>query len=343
MSGERRGATRRTIPPSGSGATATRRRAVALGGALTLGIGIKLMSTLSLTTMSALIRSLGPDLPIGEIVFCRNLFALVPILAWMAMRGEIGAALRTSRPRGHVLRAFFGVLSMFCNFAALAYLALPDAVTIGYASPLIVVVLAALVLHERVRGHRWGAVLVGFAGVFVVLWPHLTGGQLAAILSGEGDLALTTQAAGLAFLGAALTAGAAIQVRRLIDTETTPAIVFYFSVTAALVGLATLPMGWLVPDVATAVTLVMIGLAGGIGQICLTACYRYADASLVASFEYSSLLWALAIGYLFLGDLPTGYTLVGGAILIGAGVYVILRERRLGIAGAAASVAVPVR
>jgi drug/metabolite transporter (DMT)-like permease len=307
------------------------------GPALAPGIAIKLGSTLCLTSMSGLIRGLGPDMPIGEIVFCRNLFALVPILAWIAMRGDLRWVLRTARPRGHVLRAFIGVLSMFCNFAALAYLALPDAVTIGYASPLIVVVLAALVLHERVRVHRWSAVLVGFIGVVVVLWPHLAEGQLAAVLSGEGDVALTAQAAVLAFLGAAFGAGAMIQVRRLVDTETTPAIVFYFSATAALVGLATLPLGWQAPDLPTAATLVAVGLLGGLGQIGLTACYRYADASLVASLEYSSLLWALAIGYFFLGDLPTGYTLVGGAILICAGVYVVMRERRLGAARVAMS------
>jgi drug/metabolite transporter (DMT)-like permease len=300
------------------------------GSTLALGIGIKLISTLSLTSMSALIRSLGDTVPLGQIVFSRNLFALVPILVWMGMRGDLGAAVRTRRISGHLLRSFIGVSSMFCTFWALGRLALPDAVTINYAQPLIVVVLAALILHERVRIYRWSAVIVGLVGVVVILWPHLAGGQLAEMLTGAGDAPLTAQAAVAAFFGAVFSAGAMIQVRRLIDTETTASVVFYFSATAALAGLATLPLGWVVPDLGSAVVLVCIGLLGGIGQIFLTACYRYADASLVASFEYSSMLWALAIGYLAFGDLPTVYTLLGGAILITAGIYVILRERRIG-------------
>jgi drug/metabolite transporter (DMT)-like permease len=200
-----------------------------------------------------------------------------------------------------------------------------------------VVVLAALILRERVRVYRWSAVVVGLVGVVVILWPHLTGGQLAAMVSGEGDVPLAAEAAMFAFLGAVFSAGAMIQVRRLVDTETTASIVFYFSVLAGLAGLATLPLGWVVPDLVSAVLLVCVGLLGGIGQIFLTACYRYADASLVASFEYSSMLWAVTIGYFAFGDLPTSYTLVGGVIVVGAGIYVILRERKLGVIHAAAT------
>lgn len=310
-------------------------------GALAIGITIKLVSNLSLTGMSGLIRGLGGDVPVGEIIFCRNLFALVPILLWMTARGDLGAAVRTHRAGGHLFRAAIGVASMFCSFWALGRLALPDAVTINYASPLIVVALAAWVLHERVRIHRWSAVVIGLIGVVVILWPHLADGQLAEMLSGRGNAPLTAVAAVFAFFGAVFSAGAMIQVRRLVDTETTASIVFYFSALAGLTGLATLPFGWVVPDAGTAVMLVSIGLLGGIGQIFLTACYRYADASLVASFEYSSMLWALIIGYFAFGDLPTAYTLVGGAIVVSAGIYVIMRERRLGIARTVAAGAVP--
>jgi drug/metabolite transporter (DMT)-like permease len=297
------------------------------------GILIKLASTLVLTGMSALIRGLGPDMPVGEIVFCRNFFALIPIVLWLMARGELAVSLRTPRIGANVLRGILGVASMFCSFWALSRLTLPDMTAIGYASPLLVVVLAALVLHERVRVHRWAAVAIGLLGVIVILWPHLAGGRLADLLQGDDASGVTALGALMALMGALLSAAALIQVRQLIIMgESTGTIVFYFMTFAALTGLCTLPFGWGVPTPAEAATLVAIGLCGGIGQMLLTACYRYADASLLASFDYTSMLWSLAIGWLAFGDLPTVYTLIGAAIVIAAGIYVILRERRLGMA-----------
>jgi drug/metabolite transporter (DMT)-like permease len=297
------------------------------------GIFIKLASTLVLVSMSALIRGLGTGIPVGEIVFCRNFFALIPIVIWLVSRGDVRAGLRTTRIGANLIRGILGVASMFCSFWALSRLALPDNTAIGYASPLVVVILAAVILHERVRAHRWAAVAVGMVGVVVILWPHLAGGQLAEALSGRGDGAATALGAIFALCGTLLSAAAMIQVRQLVLMgESTGTIVFYFTIFACLTGLCSLPFGWVVPDAGTAAMFVAIGLCGGIGQLLLTACYRYADASLLAFFDYTSMIWSLAIGWLAFGDEPTVFVLVGAAIVIAAGIYVILRERRLGIA-----------
>ncbi|HVV94189.1 MAG TPA: DMT family transporter [Hyphomicrobiales bacterium] len=297
------------------------------------GILIKLVSTLVLVSMSALIRGLGPEVPVGEIVFCRNFFALIPIVIWIASRGDVRAGLATDKIGANLVRGILGVASMFCSFWALSRLALPDNTAIGYASPLVVVILAAVVLHERVRIHRWSAVGVGFCGIVIILWPHLAGGQLAAALSGGSDGAETALGALFALFGTLLSAAAMIQVRQLVLMgERTGTIVFYFTCFAALTGLCTLPLGWVVPDPRTAAMFVAIGLCGGIGQLLLTACYRYADASLLAFFDYTSMIWSVTIGWFAFGDAPTAYVLVGAAIVITAGIYVILRERKLGIA-----------
>jgi drug/metabolite transporter (DMT)-like permease len=296
-----------------------------------LGITFKLISALLFTVMAALIRSVGHDAPTGEIVFARSFFALAPLLAWLAWRGAVRSALATRRPLGHMLRGLVGVGSMFCLFAALARLPLPDATVLGYAAPLITVVFAAVLLRERIHAIRWTAVAIGLVGVVVMLWPQLRSGALADVVTGKGPVDET--AAGVAFaLGATvLTASAMIQIRRLTQTEGTGAIVFYFSIWSAVIGLATLPFGWVWPDARMAALLVGVGVVGGVAQIFLTESYRLADASLIAPFEYSTILWALAIGFFAFGDLPSGWTLVGGAIVVASSVAVVIRERQLGI------------
>jgi drug/metabolite transporter (DMT)-like permease len=195
-------------------------------------------------------------------------------------------------------------------------------------------------LRERIGAYRWGAVAVGLLGVMVILWPHLMGGALAAMLGGNTS-ERASQGALLSFAGAMLSAGAMIQVRRLTQTERTGTIVFFFSLFSALIGLSTAPFGWQWPNVEVAMALVTAGIVGGTAQILLTQSYRYADASLIAPFEYTTVIWALAIGWLVFGDLPHPTVYVGGLIVIGSGVFVILRERKLGIERARARKASP--
>src|SRR5215471_16399363 len=141
-------------------------------------IAIKLVSVLLLAVMSALIRAAGSKFPLGEIVFFRSAFAVLPIFAIYAVRGQLLAAVRTERPCGQLGRGVMGIMSMFLNFAALARLPLMDATAISFAAPLITVVLAALLLSEHVRAYRWSAVSLGFVGVLVMLWPYLDIGGL---------------------------------------------------------------------------------------------------------------------------------------------------------------------
>jgi drug/metabolite transporter (DMT)-like permease len=291
-----------------------------------LGIVLKVLSALAFTIMAALIKTLGTGYPTGQLVFFRSAFALVPLLAWIAWQGHLVDAVRTSNLRGHVLRSLIGVTGMFAGFIALSYLPLTDAVAIGYAAPLIVVVLAAVILKETVRAYRWSAVAVGFAGVMVMLWPHLGGGAPAGGLAGG-----TLVGAAFGLLGAACAAGATIQVRRLTATEKTGAIVFYFTVLSSALGLATIALGWRMPSPHDLGLFLLIGILGGIGQILLTQSYRYGDASLVAPFEYTTMIWALLIGWFAFGQWPQTVVLAGAAIVAGAGLFVIYREHRLGL------------
>ena len=169
------------------------------------GIGLKLAAVAVFTIMASLIKATAPHIPPGEAVFFRSAFALVPLLAWLSWRGDLINAVRTDDLKGHLLRGIISTSGMFAGFIALSYLPLSDAVAIGYASPLITVVLAALILKETVRAYRWTAVGIGFVGVLIMLSPYLKIGTFGGELT-----AGPTLGAMFAFAGAFCSAGATI-------------------------------------------------------------------------------------------------------------------------------------
>lgn len=291
-----------------------------------LGISYKLVSAFTFTLMSAGIKLVATRYPTGEVVFFRSFFAMIPLIIWLAWRHEFPAALKTKNLRGHLKRGVIGSTGMFLGFSALQLLPLSDAVAIGYAAPLAVVVLAALILKERVRIYRWTAVTVGFAGVLLMLSPHLGVDALARGFSGGPAIG-----AMLALGGACCSAFASIEVRLLTNTERTGAIVFYFMMLTSVLGLATSLLGWQMPGWQDALLLVAIGVLGGLGQILLVQAYRYGDASLIAPFEYSTMIWAMALGWFVFGEWPVTAVLIGSAIVVTSGIYVILREKQLGL------------
>ncbi len=286
--------------------------------------------------MSAAIRQMSSVYPTGELVFFRSAFALVPLVVWLAARRELPSAVRTANVTGHFKRGLIGGCGMFCGFLALTYLPLSEAVAIGYASPLFVVILAAFLLGESVRFYRWSAVLIGFVGVVIMLSPRLSLG--AAPVSST-----LTLGAMFGLMGAMCSAGATIQVRRLTHTETTGAIVFYFSILTTMFGLSTALLGWVMPTWQDAAVLIGAGIMGGIGQILMTQSFRYAETSTIAPFEYTTMIWAVLLGWFVFHEWPAPSVLVGGAIVACAGIFVIWREHRLGLERRRAAEAAPPR
>ena len=264
--------------------------------------------------------------------------ALLPLLLWLKWQGDLINAVRTKNVVGHFKRGFIGTSGMYLGFAALSYLPLHDAIAIGYASPLIAVILAALLLKETVRAYRCTAVGIGFLGVLIMLSPYLKVDTFA------GDLnAGPTLGAMLALAGAFCSAGAMIQVRRLTETEKTGAIVFYFFIMASGLSLCTLALGWRMPDAMDLALFILIGILGGVGQILVTQSYRYADTSVIAPFEYTTMIWALLFGWFLFGDLPTVTMLIGATIVAATGLFIVWREHRLGLLRSKALQAAPQR
>jgi drug/metabolite transporter (DMT)-like permease len=286
------------------------------------GIAYKVSSVLIFLVMSGLLKA-SAGVPAGELVFFRSFFGIVPVIAFLLWRGQLVEGFRTRSVADQVWRGLVGTTSMGLGFYALTKLPLPESVTLNYATPLIIVVFSAFFLGEVVRLYRWSAVIIGFVGVLIITWPRLT--ILSTGIGREEALGI-----GAALVACCFAAVAQLLVRKLVQTESPATIVLYFLISSSLLALVTLPFGWVMPTPVQAVYLITAGFCGGIAQILLTESYRHADMSVLAPFEYSSLIFSVLIGYLFFGDVPTLYMLVGGIIVVGSGLFIIIREHRLG-------------
>ncbi len=306
------------------------------------GVGLKIAATLSFALMSAMIKTVAGRYPVGEVVFFRSIIAMAVLVVWLQGRGEFPSALYTQRPFGHFGRSIIGSGGMFANFIALSLLPLADATAFTFATPLIVVLLAAFILRESVAPYRWAAVAAGFCGVLIMLSEHLGEGQMhpSSALSRAGAIGAL-----VALAGAVSSAFAMIQTRRLTQSEATGAIVFYFSGFTAGIGALVLLLAALWPEGALggsllagqsfrppspldAAFLTGVGVLGGIGQILMTQSYRHADASVIAAFDYASMLWAMALGMLFFAETPSLRIVCGAIVVVASGVFMLVRSHR---------------
>lgn len=284
------------------------------------GVALKLGGTICFSLMYATLRLAG-SIPVGEEIFFRAFFALVPVLLLSSWTIGFRATVRTQRPLMHAARSLIGVSSMFMNFTALAMLPLAALTAFGFVSPIFAVVLAALVLREKVGPRRWSAVAAGFLGVLVMLAPH--GG-----LSGLAHFTFSTGAL-LALSGAFLSAVVVVLIRSMHQTEPGETIIFYFMSTCSLVGGISMVFDHVTLSWEAALWLVISGILGGLGQIGMTFSYRYAEPSLLAPFDYMSMIWAVALGWYLFAEVPTFWVMLGAIIVIASGLFIIWRERQL--------------
>jgi drug/metabolite transporter (DMT)-like permease len=281
-----------------------------------LGIGLRIAATTCFGFMAAMIKlGYGAGVSTVELGFYRFAFGLPPLLAWIALSGNL-AAWRTQRPMAHVWRAIVGLTTMVLAFSSLAYLPLAESTTIGFAAPLFAVVLSALVLKEQVGRHRWSAVVLGLVGVLLVMRPH--GADLPPL-----GLALA--------IGAAFGVGVVtITIRQIGKTEHPQTTVLWFTLLSMLALGTLMPFHAQVHDGKAWAVLACLGLFGGFGQLFLTASLRFAPVSVVVPFDYTQLLWAVLLGWLLFGDHPPATTWGGAAVIILSGLYTLYREHKLG-------------
>ena len=274
------------------------------------GIAYMLAASATLTIMDAGIKWLTSDYPVPQIGFMRYTVGVVVAIAFAARLGGI-ATLRTRRLGGHALRSFFNLATMLTFYYALERLPLTDSVAIGFAAPLFMTALSVPLLGERVGWRRWSAVAVGFLGVIITVQPSP---------AGIGSGALFALAAALCY---ALTL---VTSRQLSTTESSHTILFYYSVFVILALAAWMPWIWVTPRWEDLWLILFVGVAGSFGQFFLNQAFRYGEVSLLAPLDYSGLIWAGLLGFVVFGDLPTPVVLLGSAIIVLAGVYIVRRE-----------------
>ncbi|MGD9509875.1 MAG: DMT family transporter [Geminicoccaceae bacterium] len=220
--------------------------------------------------------------------------------------------LRTSRPLGHALRSLAGLTAMACSFAVLGLLPLAEATALGFTAPLLTAALAIPLLGERVSRRRWLALLLGLAGVLVIVRPGTATFSWGALLGVAGAL----------FVALAM-----LSIRRLGGTERGLTVALYFQFACTLAGAVSLLFVRHPPGAADLVALVTIGLLGGLAQVLMTRAYMSGPVSWIAPFEYSAILWSALLGFLFWGELPGPALILGAVLVIGAGLMV-MREAR---------------
>ncbi len=287
-----------------------------------LAVTLKLSALFLFTSMSALVKALSEDFPPGELVFFRSLFAIPVIIIWLIARGELTQGFVVKKPMGHFWRGVLGTCAMGLTFTGLSLLPLPEVTAIGYATPIFTLILAAVMLGERIRMIRIGAVVLGLLGVLIMIWPRLgsTEMEVAATL---GALCVLAATMARAFVQ--------IHIRQLVQVDHPAAIVFYFCVTGTLLSGLTVFWGWTTPTWEQLVILIAMGLTGGVAQILVTSSYRFGQASMLAPYDYTTMLFAIVIGYMWFGELPTIAILAGAALVIAGNVVVIWREHQLGL------------
>jgi drug/metabolite transporter (DMT)-like permease len=223
--------------------------------------------------------------------------------------------LTTRRPLLQIGRSTLMLLSTILNVFALRFLQLDEALSILFSTPFLIAILSGPMLGEWIGWRRWTAVLIGFAGVLVVTRPGIGGMHPAALLS---------------FASALCYAFYSITTRMLARTDSNETILFYSNLVGVLAMFPVLPFAWTTPQSPLIVALMLgMGLFGSLGHYLLIAAHRLAPASLLAPFIYTQLVWVILFGYVVFAHVPTAWTLGGSAIVIGSGLYVLYRERKV--------------
>ncbi|MCP9484075.1 DMT family transporter [Shimia sp. CNT1-13L.2] len=286
------------------------------------GILLRVLSGVFFAAMIVAVKLVSTDVPLGEIVFFRSAFALIPLVAFLWVRQEFPSGLRPRRPWLHVVRSALGAMATFTSFATIARLSAAEATLISYLAPILLAMIAVVLLGEKLTVFRVTGLLLGLAGVVVLIWPALSSTSLED--QGREGQKLIGIALGLAT--AILTAFSLIVTRILTRTDNLGGIAFWFAVATAGAGLGTLPLGWVIPDPKTMALLAAAGAFGGCAHIAMTMAFKFAEASRLAPFEYIALVW-LVLADLIIFELPLSPAFFVALPLVLAGAMAAALER----------------
>jgi len=275
-----------------------------------IGIAWMLVTMFWFVSLDSMAKYLMQSYPVAQVVWARFFFHVVFVM--IAMGFSVRQQIKTQSIILQCARSFFMLTTTVLFFVGLHFLPLATASTIMFVSPIFVTILSVFLLGEKVGVRRWAGVIAGFTGAIVVVRPGFQGFDWSAL-----------------FVLAAAFTHAFYQIftrkARLYDSPITS--LFYTGLVGAVLMTGVVPFYWQAVAVSDYLLLVSLGLAGGVGHLCLIRAFQSAPASVVAPFSYSSLIWATLYGYILFSDLPDQWTLIGASLIIGSGLYIFHRER----------------
>jgi len=275
------------------------------------GIALILLSTVFLGTSDVTAKYLSATLPSIEIAWIRFLvFALIMTPAMVP--GTPLYALRTPRPGFQLMRGVALLGSSLLFISGLRYLPIAEASATGFVSPLFVTALSIIFLGESVGIRRWLATATGLLGVLIILRPGTGAFHVAAFFP---------------IVSALCWAITLIMTRMMSGREHAITTMTYSSIAGLCVLSVLVPFGWVAPSWHDILFGILIGVASTAGQWIVVLAFRYADASVLAPFSYSQLVWVSILGFLIFGEVPDVWTVVGAAFIVGSGLYTAHRER----------------
>ncbi len=276
------------------------------------GIGLMVLSVLMFSFGDALGKFIVATYPVGQLLLLRGAAALI-LLSPSVWRGR-REFWRLQRPWLQLLRVILSTMEVAAFFLATVYLPLADVITYYLAAPIFVTALSAIVLREQVGWRRWSAVLIGFCGVLIALRPSAQTVSWPAMIALAGSMTFAV----LMLITRSLRATPDIV---LASVQFMGSFVF---------GAVLAPFGWIMPTPESLVFFVVAGCISVGALLCGNRSLKLAPASVVVPYQYSMIIWAVMFGYAVFGDVPSIATIVGAAIIVGAGFYIFLRERDLG-------------
>jgi drug/metabolite transporter (DMT)-like permease len=284
------------------------------------GIAMMLLGILLFSLNDVMGKWLVATYTVGQVLLLRSAAALLVIIPFVVKQG-VGRTLRPEQPGLQLLRVTLGSCEVALFYWAVSYLPLADTMTLWLAAPVWAVVLAALLLGERVDAGRWLAVAAGFVGVAIALNPSGQSLSLPALIALVGSFSF---------------AAMMITGRQLRGTPDVT-LVFWQTLGALVMGLLLLPTGWVTPTLADLGLLALLGIIAMVAHLCVTRSLKLAEASVVVPYQYTLIVWALVFGWFVFGDWPTPAMLLGAALIVAAGLALLVLERRAGNAAAEAA------
>ena len=299
------------------------------------GAAILVFGLFAFSIQDVIIKYFSSGYSVLQIVFVRGLIAMVPLLLLFRLLRE-SIALVSKRPLMMTIRGLLGFSSYTCYYLAVAAMPLAEVAAIAFTMPLFVTAMSALILREKVGMRRWGAVVVGFAGVLIILSPSGEFNGLAVLFAFGASITYASQTIMTRFLGSydhALTIAFNAIVVFTIASGIVSLLLWsgLLAISSEHQSLAFFGRDWVLPAGFDLALMLLLGLIAALGFYCLSQAYVVSEASAIAPFEFTYILWAVVFGYLFWSEVPGMTTFIGIFVLIASNLYIWYRERRIGL------------